>query len=111
MVISLNILTQLENLPLEFLKKRSVKNEESYLQFRKEIQTKHISFLKKHKSALITDISEVITDNSGNVIENLSVLTDLPDTKLREEWTWDFDLKKSDYYSKKSVFKVSAMIF
>jgi len=111
MVISLNILTQLENLPLEFLKKRSVKNEESYLQFRKEIQSKHISFLRKHKSVLITDISEVITDSSGNVIENLSVLTDLPDTKLREEWTWDFDLKKSDYYSKKSVFKVSAMIF
>jgi len=110
MVISLNILTQLENLPLEFLRRRSVKNEENYLRFRKEIQSKHISFLKKHESVLISDISEVITDKSGNVVENPSALTDLPEAKLREDWTWDFDLKKSDYYSKKSVFKVSAMI-
>lgn len=111
MIISLNILTQLENLPLEFIKRRSVKNEESYLRFRKEIQSKHISFLKKHKSVLITDISEIITNNSGNTTENPSVLTDLPEAKLKEEWTWNFDLRKSDYYRKKSVFKVAAMIF
>lgn len=110
MVISLNILTQLENLPLEFLKKRSIKNEESYLHFRKEVQSKHISFLKKHTSVLITDISEVTTDNSGNVIENPSVLVDLPEAKFKEEWTWNFDLRKSDYYSKKSVFKVNAIL-
>ena len=111
MVISLNILTQLESMPLELLKKRSVKNQDSYLRFRKEVQSKHISFLKKHKSVLITDISEVITDNSGNISENPSVLTDLPEAKFKEEWTWNFDLRKSDYYSKKSVFKVSAMAF
>jgi hypothetical protein len=111
MVISLNILTQLESLPLELLKKRSVKNEESYLRFRKEVQSKHISFLKKHESVLITDISEVFTGKSGNISENPSMLADLPESKYKEEWTWNFDLKKSDYYSKKSVFKVSAMIF
>jgi hypothetical protein len=111
MVISLNILTQLESLPLELLKKRSVKNEESYLRFRKEVQSKHISFLKKHESVLITDISEVFTGKSGNISENPSMLADLPESKCKEEWTWNFDLKKSDYYSKKSVFKVSAMMF
>jgi len=110
MVISLNILTQLENLPLEFLRKRSLKNEESFLQFRKKVQSAHISFLKKHESVLISDISEVITSRSGNVIENPSVLTVLPEAKFREEWTWDFDLKKSDYYGKKSIYKVSAML-
>lgn len=110
MIISLNILTQLESLPLEFLKKRSVKNEENYVWFRKEIQSKHISFLKKHESLLITDLSEIITDNSGITTEIPSVLTDLPEGKLKEEWTWNFDLRKSDYYTKKSVFKVAAMI-
>jgi hypothetical protein len=39
------------------------------------------------------------------------MLADLPESKCKEEWTWNFDLKKSDYYSKKSVFKVSAMMF
>jgi len=110
MIISLNILTQLESLPLEFLKKRSVKNEESYLWFRKEVQSKHISFLKKHKSLLITDLSEIVTDNSGLTSEIPSVLTDLPEAKLKDEWTWNFDLRKSDYYTKKSVFKVAAML-
>jgi hypothetical protein len=110
MVISLNILTQLENLPLEFLRKKSLKNEESFLRFRARVQSEHISFLKKHESVLITDVSEVITARSGNVIENPSLLSALPEAKLREEWTWDFDLRKSDYYSKKSVFRVSAML-
>jgi len=110
MIISLNILTQLESLPLEFIKKRSVKNEESYLWFRKEVQSKHISFLENHKSVLITDISEIITDNSGNTTEITSLLTDLPEAKLKVEWTWNFDLRKSDFYRKKSAFKVVAMI-
>jgi len=110
MIISLNILTQLENLPLEFLRKRAKINEASFVQFRRMVQSAHISFLKKHDSVLISDISEVITVKSGDIIENQSVLVALPDTGNREEWTWDFDLKKSDFYSKKSVFKVSAMI-
>jgi hypothetical protein len=110
MVISLNILTQLENLPLELLRKKSRKDEESFLRFRIRVQSEHLSFLRKHESVLITDVSEIITARSGNVIENPSLLASLPEAKLREEWTWDFDLKKSDYYSKKSVFKVSAMI-
>jgi len=38
------------------------------------------------------------------------LLAALPEAKLREEWTWDFDLRKSDYYGKKSVFRVSAML-
>ncbi|OFY66781.1 MAG: hypothetical protein A2V46_13895 [Bacteroidetes bacterium RBG_19FT_COMBO_42_7] len=109
MVISLNILTQLESLPLEFLKKRSRKSEESYLQFRKEVQSKHIAFLKKHKSVLITDISEIITENSGNIRENPSVVTDLPEAKFKDEWTWNFDHRKSDYYRKRSVFNVLAL--
>ena len=65
---------------------------------------------KNINQLLITDISEIITDNSGNTTENPSVLTDLPEAKLKEEWTWNFDLRKSDYYRKKSVFKVTAMI-
>jgi hypothetical protein len=110
MIISLNILTQLESLPVELLRKKSIKNEEGFLRFRKEVQSKHISFLMNHKSVLITDISEIITDNSGKIKENPSVLTDLPEAKYKEDWTWNFDLRRSDYYSKKSVFKVSAMM-
>lgn len=110
MVISLNILTQLESMPLDFLKKKSGKNDKCFLQFRKEVQSKHLSFLKKYKSVLITDISEVVTEKSGNIREEPSVLTDLPDAKFKDEWTWNFDFNRSDYYNKSSVFKVAALV-
>lgn len=111
LVISLNILTQLESMPLKLLLKKADVSGEVLLNFRKEIQNKHISFLTKHKSVLITDTSEVVTENSGEVNEVKSVLADLPAGKEASEWTWDFDLRMSDYYNKRSVFKVSAILF
>ena len=110
MIISLNILTQLETLPVELLKKKSTAGEENLLRFRKAIQQKHLSLLKNHESILITDISEVITGSSGKVSEISSVLVDLPEGRQKEEWTWDFDLRNSDFYRKKSVFRVAAIL-
>jgi hypothetical protein len=110
MVISLNILSQLETLPVRHLKRKSKASEEELNRFRKEIQNKHVSFLKKHKSIIITDVTEIFTDRSGNISENQSVIADLPEGSYVEEWTWDFDLRGSDYYGKKSVLKVKAII-
>lgn len=109
MVISLNILTQLEILPLRRLEKRSVATGEEILRFRRLIQEKHIDFLKKYKSVLITDKAEIFTDKSGNVSEKQTVVITLPDGRVRKEWTWDFDLMGSDYYEKRSVFRVEAI--
>lgn len=110
MIISLNIMTQLESLLLEFLKRRSRVTEDEYLGFRREIQVKHLSLLCKNESVLITDLCEIVTDNSGRKTELPSVLIDLPEARIREEWTWDFDFRMSDYYNKRSVFKVAALL-
>lgn len=110
LVISLNILTQLETLPAALLRRRGVMQEEGLLHFRTEIQEKHISFLKKHKSVLITDTAEVFTEKSGNTVRKNSLLTSLPEGSYAEEWTWNFDLLNSDYYEKKSVFEVHAIM-
>ena len=110
LVVSLNILTQLESLPVGFIKKRAKVNDDEINNFRKKIQDNHLSFLKRYNSVLITDLSEIITDKTGNVTEEVSVLTDLPPAKYHEEWTWGFDLKRSDYYTKRSVFKVIGLI-
>jgi hypothetical protein len=110
MIISLNIFTQLEALPVELLKKKTVADEESFVRFRKAIQQNHLSLLKNHESVLISDLSEVITERSGRVREINSVLVDLPEGRRKEEWTWHFDLRNSDYYRKKSVFRVSAIL-
>jgi hypothetical protein len=110
MVISLNILTQLESLLISYIKKKAKIREEDYLRFRTDIQKKHIDFLKKYKSVLITDTTEVITEKAGNVTQSQSVVAQLPEGKFKEEWTWYFELNSSDYYNKRSVFKVMALI-
>jgi len=109
-VISLNILTQLEILLVDFLKRRTGISEEQFRRFKEEIQQKHLDFLVRHQSVLITDSSEVFTDKSDNVTDIHSALIDLPEGKYREEWTWFFDLKRSDYFQKRSVYKVVAII-
>lgn len=110
MVVSLNILTQLEALLVDFLRKRSKISEEEFVHFRTEIQKKHIDFLKKYESVLISDISEVITDKSGSIKTVPTLITDIPPGRLTEEWTWNFDLTGSDYYNRRSVMKVVAII-
>jgi hypothetical protein len=110
MLISLNILTQLESLLLSFLRKRSRAPEEDLMRFRTEIQKKHIDFLVKHNSILITDYAEVFTSRSGVVSTVPTLVTELPGGKVREEWVWDFDQAGSDYYNRRSLLKVVAMI-
>jgi hypothetical protein len=110
MVISLNILTQLESLLVGFLKKRSKIKEEEFELFKTEIQKKHIDFLRKHNSVLITDYAEVITNKSGSVKTIPTLVADLPPYHLKEEWTWNFDQTGADLYNSRSQFKIVALI-
>ena len=110
MVISLNLLTQLESLLIDFIKKRSKIKEVEFDLFRAEIQKKHIDFLMKHRSVLISDYAEVITSRIGSVDTIPTLITDLPPGKFREEWTWNFDQTGADLYNSRSHFKVVALI-
>jgi hypothetical protein len=109
LVISLNILTQLEYLLILFLKKRSKISERDYALFRSEIQKKHIDFLIKHRSVLITDYAEVITSRSGSMSTVPTLLTELPDCQYKEEWMWNFDHTGADLHNTRSQFKVVAL--
>jgi len=109
LIISLNILSQLEVLPLKLLRKRSSVTEEEYTRLRIEIQKKHIDFLSKHNSILITDYSEIFTDRRGISNEVKTVVTELPEGRYSEKWRWDFDIKGSDYFEKRSVMNVIAL--
>jgi hypothetical protein len=106
MVISLNLLTQLEMRLIECLKKRSVISEDEFQSFRKEIQENHIRFLMRHRSVLITDYEEVVTKRNGETTAFPSLFAEIPMGKFREEWTWDIDLKGRDSYNSSRVMKV-----
>jgi len=111
MVISLNILTQLESLPVAYLKKRSVISEEELKVFRSKIQKKHIDFLMKHNSVLISDLAEIFTDRSGKTNRVRTIMTELPAGRINESWTWNFDLKNTDNFNSSSVMEVAAISF
>ena len=111
MVISLNILTQLEILPLKLLRRKCRKAaEDDFMTIRKEVQNNHIRFLENHKSILISDIAEIFKKAGGDTYENSTVVVELPRGKEREEWSWDFDLTGTDYNRKNSVFKIAAIL-
>jgi len=109
MIISLNLITQLEVLPVRYLKKKARIADDEMLRFRKSIQEKHMDLLSKYSSVLITDYEEVITERSGEITRIPTLLADLPHLVEKEEWTWDFDLKGADYYNRKSVMHVIAV--
>jgi hypothetical protein len=111
LVISLNILTQLENLPVELVKRKIKADENELTDFRRRIQQSHLDFILKHRSVLITDFEEVYSSekNENKVVGTMLVKAD--GGIEREEWTWDFDLRESDYYRSRSVMKVIAVTF
>ncbi len=111
MVVSLNLLTQLEALPCRFLERHALMSHDDLTALKSEIQQSHLSFLLKRDSVLITDTCEVETDSGGRMTTIPSLLTGLPSGKINSEWEWDFDNEKSDYYMKKSVFMVSARCY
>lgn len=111
LVISLNILSQLDVLPVKYLKKKSSMQESQFTCFREEIQRKHIECLQKYSSVIITDTEEIFFNRSGESSVVKSIVSEIPEGNYKEEWTWDFDLKGSDYNQKRSILKVTAVLY
>ncbi|MFN8239227.1 MAG: hypothetical protein U0X39_00510 [Bacteroidales bacterium] len=110
LVISLNLLSQLDFLPVRQIRAKGYRDNHKIDSFRKTIQQKHLEMLAMHNSVLITDYLEIFTDSAGLVTEEKTVLADIPEGFVRDEWTWDFDTKATDYNLKSSVLKVIAVI-
>lgn len=110
LIISLNILSQLDVLPVRFLRTKADADEREFEKLREKIHSAHIRFLEKHRSVLITDYEEITYGKSGKTVTRPTVLASLPEGVLREEWVWDFDLTGTDYYNERSVLKVTAIL-
>ncbi|MCU0407487.1 MAG: hypothetical protein MUD02_00925 [Bacteroidales bacterium] len=110
LVISLNILTQMESLLVDFIRKRSSASEDELNIFRRTVQSNHLRFLSRHTSLLISDTEEVFTGSDGDTETVRTLLVPLPSGSVHEEWTWDFDLKGNDNFTRKSIMNVSALI-
>lgn len=111
MVISVNLLSQIDSLPVRMLRNRFRLNENDILSFRERIQMSHIAMLRRHRSVLISDHTEVFTSVNGNKTEEKTVVAQIPDGQNPEEWTWDFDVAGADFNRKRSVLKVKAVMY
>ncbi len=111
LVISINILNQLDILLCDFLQKKFKLSNELLIEVRKKVQQDHINLLKRHNACLITDCKELLLDED-NVIEVRNLLyCDLPKATNFEQWIWVFDTKKHYHVKYNTSFKVKALSF
>jgi hypothetical protein len=91
-VISCNIMDQLDELLLEFVKRKNKIETETELQFRTKIQNQHISILPKGKTLLICDQNEVSVNPANEVIDRKNLLmTHIEEMTYITDWCWKFD--------------------
>ena len=91
-VISLNVLNQLDTLIVDYIEKFWVFSEEEILTFRKQIQQAHLNIFQSTRGILISDMIELQKDKKGKVLnEKKLIFADLPESKNRKSWEWNFD--------------------
>jgi len=109
MVFSVNILTQLDSLPADYLVRKKVMTYKELRQLRQGMQRSHIRYLEASDSVLISDYIEYLKTENRVTECNELLFSSLPEGRRIEEWIWDFD-NSGNYYSGKRVsFGVKAI--
>jgi hypothetical protein len=112
LVISVNLLNQLDNLLIEFLHSRFSLSREQEEQIRKIIQDNHIKSLPKGKSCLVSDWIELSEDLSGGEVrEKPLIFSSLLEAENYQSWDWIFDTHQMYRAKTKTTFKVRAYRF
>lgn len=91
-VVSLNVLNQLDILLVDAVKRKDHISPEEINTFRQFIQKAHIEVIAAFPSCLITDITELLINREGEEIERKDLIfTDLPEVSGQNSWIWAFD--------------------
>jgi hypothetical protein len=109
LVVSLNLLTQLDMLLVESLSGQSSLSKDDLRNFRRRVQERHIEFLQSRDSIIISDIKENIYKENDLLSGSDLLFTTFPDGDRAEEWLWEFDTTGLYYSGKKVVFNVKAI--
>ncbi|HNX66423.1 MAG TPA: hypothetical protein PKH02_06035 [Bacteroidales bacterium] len=111
LVISLNLLSQLDAIPTDYLKKRTKVSDQEIRVLKERVQQQHLDMLQKRNSLLITDFYEHPV-NSVDISERRpTIAVDLPEGISREEWDWTFDTRKNYNPDTVTIFRVAGIIF
>jgi len=109
LIVSLNILNQLDILLVDYIREHAQCKEEDIISLRKTLQESHIQMLSEHPFVLITDFREILINTDGRVAgEKDLIFTELPSGCLEQEWEWEFDTHHLYYANANTMMKVKA---
>ena len=112
LVVSVNLLNQLDIILCDYLAERFRVGEEQLLPVRKTVQQNHISWLPAGRTCLITDYRQIDIPLDGSPQkEKQLVYADLPQTPSKAEWEWVFDTNQRYSEKNNTIFKVMAVCF
>jgi hypothetical protein len=110
-LVSMNLLSQLDGLLCDFLLDKKLFSEEDLLPFRQRIHADHFQLLSKYQSCIISDIEEISLDKTGNAINSKNLIhAPWPAVKETQQWTWQFDSRKTYQTDCKTIMKIRAGI-
>lgn len=99
LVISINILNQLDIMLCDYIERKFKIDDSDLKLIRSKIQRNHIELLNKYNSCLISDCVEQQINKGDVVKENNLLYCDLLNGELIDSWIWNFDTRKT-YNSK-----------
>jgi hypothetical protein len=111
LVISLNILSQLDSIPIGYLKRKTKISDEEINVIRQRVQQQHIDMLSNRNSLLITDFYEHPVNSTKVSERRPTIVADLPEGISREEWDWTFDTLKDYNPDTDTIFRVAGIIY
>ena len=112
LVVSVNLLNQLDILLCDYLKRRFGVADSDLLTVRRMVQQQHIDWLPKQHSCLITDYMQIDKPvNGAPETETRLVYADMPNVAPFKEWEWVFDTSQRYSVKNNTYFKVLAVCF
>jgi hypothetical protein len=111
MVISLNILTQLTALPVDYLRRKTRITTDEEKHIRRTVQQNHLEMLRRYNSVLITDFAEITAENGTREPAAPLLEVDLPPGVVNEQWEWFFDSHGGYNQGKTTIFRVAGIVF
>ena len=110
MIVSLNILNQLDILICDYLLSMNAITNDELSMLRILIQQKHIESISKQPFCLISDYEELTIDSKTNKTDSRPlVVVPFPETSYKKQWQWKFDSTGNYYEGKRVTFNVQAL--
>jgi len=108
LVVSLNLLSQLNDIPMTYLIRRGKLSSEQLHELSVLIQQRHVDLLPVGRTLLVSDYEEEYYSDSGNLVGvKPTVFVKLPGNAIRE-WSWQFDTQMTYHEDYNTVLRVTA---